>query len=65
MYFLTLHLVYFNCIIKLLKLFILIFFTAPQEYMLRPPQPAVYLILLDVSHSAVETGYLEIVCQVC
>ena len=32
--------------------------------MLRPPQPAVYLILLDVSHSAVETGYLEIVCQV-
>jgi len=31
--------------------------------MLRPPQPAVYLILLDVSHSAVETGYLEIVCQ--
>ena len=40
-------------------------FIAPQEYMLRPPQPAVYLILLDVSHSAVETGYLEIVCQVC
>lgn len=39
-------------------------FIAPQEYMLRPPQPAVYLILLDVSHSAIETGYLQVVCDV-
>ncbi|XP_029546428.1 protein transport protein Sec24A isoform X2 [Salmo trutta] len=38
-------------------------FIAPSEYMLRPPQPAVYLIVLDVSHNAVETGYLDIVCQ--
>ncbi|KAJ8266873.1 hypothetical protein GJAV_G00135660 [Gymnothorax javanicus] len=38
-------------------------FIAPSEYMLRPPQPAVYLFVLDVSHNAVETGYLEVVCQ--
>lgn len=30
---------------------------------LRPPQPAVYLFILDVSHNAVETGYLDVVCQ--
>ncbi|XP_063220045.1 protein transport protein Sec24A [Bacillus rossius redtenbacheri] len=33
-------------------------FIAPSEYMLRPPQPAVYLFLLDVSQMAVESGYL-------
>nr|XP_043874300.1 protein transport protein Sec24A isoform X2 [Solea senegalensis] len=38
-------------------------FIAPSEYMLRPPQPAVYLFLLDVSHNAVETGYLTVFCQ--
>ncbi|CAH1794179.1 unnamed protein product, partial [Owenia fusiformis] len=38
-------------------------FIAPSEYMLRPPQPAVYLYLLDVSFNAVETGYLQIFCQ--
>uniref|UniRef100_A0A668AQP8 SEC24 homolog A, COPII coat complex component n=1 Tax=Myripristis murdjan TaxID=586833 RepID=A0A668AQP8_9TELE len=38
-------------------------FIAPSEYMLRPPQPAVYLFVLDVSHNAVETGYLNMVCQ--
>ncbi|KAI1902920.1 hypothetical protein AGOR_G00021270 [Albula goreensis] len=38
-------------------------FIAPSEYMLRPPQPAVYLFVLDVSHNAMETGYLEVVCQ--
>uniref|UniRef100_A0A3Q3WJG5 Uncharacterized protein n=1 Tax=Mola mola TaxID=94237 RepID=A0A3Q3WJG5_MOLML len=38
-------------------------FIAPSEYMLRPPQPAVYLFLLDVSHNAVETGYLNVFCQ--
>lgn len=38
-------------------------FIAPSEYMLRPPQPAVYLFVLDVSHNAVETGYLDTVCQ--
>ncbi|KAK7925166.1 hypothetical protein WMY93_007476 [Mugilogobius chulae] len=38
-------------------------FIAPSEYMLRPPQPAVYLFVLDVSHNAVETGYLHVFCQ--
>ncbi|XP_019497700.1 PREDICTED: protein transport protein Sec24A [Hipposideros armiger] len=30
---------------------------------LRPPQPPVYLFVFDVSHNAVETGYLDSVCQ--
>ncbi|XP_016151474.1 protein transport protein Sec24A isoform X4 [Sinocyclocheilus grahami] len=38
-------------------------FIAPSEYMLRPPQPAAYLFVLDVSHNAVETGYLDVFCQ--
>ncbi|XP_068187551.1 protein transport protein Sec24A isoform X2 [Antennarius striatus] len=38
-------------------------FIAPSEYMLRPPQPAVYLFVIDVSHNAVETGYLDVFCQ--
>ncbi|XP_024431099.2 protein transport protein Sec24A [Desmodus rotundus] len=38
-------------------------FMAPAEYMLRPPQPPVYLFVFDVSHNAVETGYLNSVCQ--
>ncbi|XP_038651792.1 protein transport protein Sec24A isoform X1 [Scyliorhinus canicula] len=38
-------------------------FIAPSEYMLRPPQPAVYLYILDVSHNAVESGYVNTVCQ--
>ncbi|SPO01334.1 probable COPII coated vesicle component SEC24 [Cephalotrichum gorgonifer] len=33
-------------------------FVAPQEYMVRPPQPLVYLFLLDVSYAAVSTGLL-------
>eukprot|EP00058_Branchiostoma_floridae_P016436 XP_002601924.1 hypothetical protein BRAFLDRAFT_124593 [Branchiostoma floridae] len=39
-------------------------FIAPSEYMLRPPQPAVYLFVLDVSHNAVEMGYLHSFCRV-
>ncbi|GFR98794.1 SEC24 family, member A [Elysia marginata] len=39
-------------------------FIAPSEYTLRPPQPAVYLYLLDVSFNAVETGYLSQFCQI-
>ncbi|KAF5301407.1 hypothetical protein FQA39_LY02136 [Lamprigera yunnana] len=39
-------------------------YIAPSEYMLRPPQPAVYLFLLDVSHAAVESGYLHSFCNV-
>jgi len=38
-------------------------FIAPQEYMLRPPQPAVYLFLLDVSRQALESGYLRNFCD--
>lgn len=33
-------------------------FIAPQEYMVRPPQPLVYLFLLDVSYAAVTSGLL-------
>ncbi|KAJ2939654.1 hypothetical protein O0L34_g14373 [Tuta absoluta] len=38
-------------------------FIAPGEYMLRPPQPAVYLFLMDVSQMARESGYLQILCD--
>ena len=31
--------------------------------MLRPPQPAVYLFLLDVSRQALETGYVRNFCD--
>lgn len=31
-------------------------FIAPAEYMLRPPPPPVYVFLIDVSHSAVQSG---------
>lgn len=31
--------------------------------MLRPPQPAVYLFLLDVSSLAQQSGYLDVACQ--
>ncbi|KAI8911333.1 Sec23/Sec24 trunk domain-containing protein, partial [Powellomyces hirtus] len=33
-------------------------FVAPQEYMVRPPQPVVFLFIIDVSHSAVQSGML-------
>ncbi|XP_078532711.1 protein transport protein Sec24B isoform X3 [Lissotriton helveticus] len=38
-------------------------FIASSDYMLRPPQPAVYLFVMDVSHNAIEAGYLAVVCQ--
>ncbi|XP_017285258.1 protein transport protein Sec24B isoform X2 [Kryptolebias marmoratus] len=38
-------------------------FIASSDYMLRPPQPAVYLFVLDVSHNAVEAGYLKRFCD--
>ncbi|XP_047985973.1 protein transport protein Sec24A [Leguminivora glycinivorella] len=38
-------------------------FIAPGEYMLRPPQPAVYLFLFDVSQIAMDSGYLHVVCE--
>lgn len=31
-------------------------FVAPTEYMVRPPQPAVYVFLIDISHTAVQSG---------
>ncbi|KAJ3038754.1 COPII subunit [Rhizophlyctis rosea] len=31
-------------------------FIAPQEYMVRPPQPVVMLFVIDVSYSAVQSG---------
>lgn len=33
-------------------------FVAPTEYMVRPPQPPVYVFVLDVSYSAVNSGML-------
>ncbi|PAV65587.1 hypothetical protein WR25_12286 [Diploscapter pachys] len=34
-------------------------YIAPNEYMVRPPQPAVYAFILDVSEEAIRTGYLQ------
>ncbi|XP_065212440.1 protein transport protein Sec24A [Planococcus citri] len=39
-------------------------FIASSEYMVRPPQPAMYLFILDVSRIATQTGYLSTVCEV-
>lgn len=33
-------------------------------FQLRPPQPAVYLFLLDVSRLGVECGYLRLFCDI-
>ena len=33
-------------------------FVAPQEYMVRPPQPLAYLFLIDVSYASVASGLL-------
>lgn len=38
-------------------------FIAPSEYTLRPPQPSIFLFLLDVSSIAQQTGYLQVVCE--
>ncbi|XP_073497026.1 protein transport protein Sec24B isoform X2 [Phyllobates terribilis] len=38
-------------------------FIASSDYMLRPPPPAVYLFVLDVSYNAVESGYLQCFSQ--
>uniref|UniRef100_A0A183C0I0 Sec23/sec24 transport family protein n=1 Tax=Globodera pallida TaxID=36090 RepID=A0A183C0I0_GLOPA len=34
-------------------------YIAPAEYMLRPPQPPIYLFIFDVSSAAVDCGYLH------
>uniref|UniRef100_A0A915L664 Protein transport protein Sec24B n=1 Tax=Romanomermis culicivorax TaxID=13658 RepID=A0A915L664_ROMCU len=38
-------------------------FIAPSEYMVRSPQPPVYLYVLDISKSAAATGYLDSFCN--
>ena len=38
-------------------------FIAPQEYMVRPPQPLVYLFLFDVSYASVTSGLLATVAR--
>ena len=40
-----------------------IFILLSSLLQLRPPQPAVYLFVLDVSFNAVSTGYLQVFCQ--
>eukprot|EP01113_Clastostelium_recurvatum_P009522 TRINITY_DN1458_c0_g2_i2.p1 TRINITY_DN1458_c0_g2~~TRINITY_DN1458_c0_g2_i2.p1 ORF type:complete len:1117 (-),score=203.17 TRINITY_DN1458_c0_g2_i2:19-3039(-) len=34
-------------------------FVAPSEYMVRPPQPAVYFFVIDVTYNAIATGMLS------
>jgi len=36
-------------------------FVAPTEYMVRAPQPAVYVFLIDVSHAAIQSGLCALV----
>ncbi|XP_067876393.1 protein transport protein Sec24A-like [Heterodontus francisci] len=38
-------------------------FMVPLEYQAGRPRPVTYLFVFDVSYSALETGYLEIVCK--
>lgn len=38
-------------------------FIAPSDYMIRPPQPPVYLFLIDVSLNSVNSGILDIICS--
>lgn len=35
-------------------------YVAGSEYMVRPPQPAVYVFLIDVSHSAIQSGGIQL-----
>jgi protein transport protein SEC24 len=35
-------------------------FVAPQEYMVRPPMPPVYLFVIDVSANAIASGMLPV-----
>ena len=34
-------------------------YVAPQEYMVRPPQPPVYLFVIDVSYNSIASGMLH------
>ena len=39
-------------------------YIAPQEYMVRPPQPCIYMFLIDVAHAAVSSGMVDTVCNI-
>jgi len=38
-------------------------YIAPSEYMVRPPQPCIYVFLIDVSRESVVTGMVDLVCS--
>lgn len=38
-------------------------YVAPSEYMVRPPQPCIFMFLIDVSKSAMECGMVKLVCD--
>ncbi|CAD2095936.1 protein transport protein Sec24A, putative [Plasmodium vinckei brucechwatti] len=38
-------------------------FIAPSDYMIRPPQPPVYLFLIDVTVTSINSGLLDVVCN--
>jgi len=38
-------------------------FVAPQEYMVRPPQPPVYVFVIDVSYNAIASGMVQKTCE--
>jgi protein transport protein SEC24 len=38
-------------------------FVAPQEYMVRPPQPVAFLFLIDVSFNSISTGIFHILLK--
>lgn len=38
-------------------------YIAPSEYMVRPPQPCIYMFVIDVSREAVANGMVELVCS--
>ncbi|CAO3624413.1 unnamed protein product [Cunninghamella echinulata] len=38
-------------------------FVAPADYMLRPPQPPVYVFVLDTSFQAIQSGMLKVVAD--
>ena len=39
-------------------------FVAPQEYMVRPPQPVVLVFVIDVSYGAVQSGMVATAAKV-
>lgn len=39
-------------------------FIAPTEYMVRPPQPPVYVFIIDVSYTAIHSGTPFTTCSI-